>query len=110
MRLQPKSDTRKPKSEGSPKSEARHHRSPFRCGRGLAQSATPRQLPFSKRPRSNAVAGLHRISDFGLPSGFGIRVSDFTFPAFTDQEHLRTVTFWDCFRSAPSAILWPVGK
>jgi hypothetical protein len=55
--LWPKSETRKPKCEGIPKSEV------------------PKEQPLWQED-SLLGSSLVRLSGFGLPSGFGFRVSD----------------------------------
>jgi outer membrane protein TolC len=72
-----KSEVRSPKSEGNPNAEGRNHDfitgSASRIGpRFVVCPPVPRKIPYPW-----TCPWLLRISDFGLPSDFGLRTSDF---------------------------------
>src|ERR1039458_1186117 len=113
----PNAETRNPQEGRSSKAEVRSnpnesqsHRALCRGGNGLNRSAAACQLHFSKGLRSRATARLLRISDFGFPSVFGLRVSDFNRPALTHSRRCETSALWGCTRPPRPVILWPVGK
>jgi hypothetical protein len=72
-----KSEVRNPRSEGNPKSEARN----TEVGPGFwdtsAEGVAVCQPQPVRGPRSPTVASLLRISAFGFPSDFGLRISGF---------------------------------
>ena len=76
-----KTENRKPKSEGTPKSEIRIGH----CGSTSAPIPAPVQQ--SARPCENGLFGF-RISSFGFLSGFGSRLSDFALR--------RALPIWIC--------------
>jgi len=71
----PKSEA--PKSEGNPKSEIRNrHRVPHSVG-SMCDAEAPVALRIECRANARKFCGLGlRISDFGFPSDFGLRISD----------------------------------
>jgi hypothetical protein len=79
-----KSEARNPKPEGNPKAEIRNRHRPGHYGNELSRSSVADQHPFPKGPNSRTGDWPLRISDFGLPSGFGFRVSDFSRHALAD--------------------------
>ena len=72
-----KSESRSLKSEGNPNPEDRNNQSPLVHGDGITRNAVACQVRCPERGRRGPGAAPVRISDFGLPSGFGFRVSGF---------------------------------
>src|ERR1035437_8488227 len=79
-----KSEGREPKSEGRPKSEARRNLPSLGHKDSMALKALAGRTQLPKRQRLGFGASPVRISEFGLLSGFGLRVSGLTsFSLFT---------------------------
>jgi hypothetical protein len=77
-----KSEDRRPKSEGNPKSEIRNPLPVPHSARSLRDTEAPAASVLSAGPMPESFANPafgFRISDFGFPSDFGFRISDFGF-------------------------------
>ncbi len=71
-----KSESRKPKTEGNPKTEVRRELSPLDRRGSIVQKALAWLAQLPKRQRLGLGAPPVRISEFGLLSDFGLRASD----------------------------------
>jgi hypothetical protein len=75
--LDAKSEIQRPKSEGNPKLEIRNRPASQQCGYQGSWSVVACPLQIPKGRGSRTAAWPLRISDFELPSGFGLRISGF---------------------------------
>jgi hypothetical protein len=77
-----KSETRNPKPEGNPKAEIRRgYRAAGLVGRDWQLHGAARKWLHSDTLKTQGAPHFElRASDFGLPSGFGFRISDLPLP------------------------------
>jgi hypothetical protein len=89
-----KSETRRPRSEGNPKSEARNAEAAPGFWGTSAEGAAVCQPQPARGPRSPTVALLLRISGFGFPSDFGLRISGFRNAGSAHARRRGTLQAW----------------
>jgi len=89
-----KSEGRNPKAERRPKPEGRNHEASRHYESGLTLSAVSCQPQRPGGPRSRTAAWLLRISDFGLLSALGLRVSGFRPHALAHQRLRGATHIW----------------
>jgi hypothetical protein len=89
-----KSEDRNPKAERRPKSEGRIHQFPGGYENGLSQGAVACQFGLPRGQRARIALWPLRISDLGLLSVFGLRVSSFPRHALAHQTCRATLQIW----------------